>query len=212
MDTPTLDRIARELPIFPLPGVVLMPGALLPLHVFELRYQALVRDVQEGGGFLGLATLQPGYEAEYEGSPPVWPEIGVAELVGHQPFPDGRCNIVLQYVGAVEMQSERETDRPYRVVSARARTLHMGGARQAITGLQLMVLQLGAISPAAAAEARRLVDLDGTELVDSLARKLLQKDDAQRAYLRAERLVDRIDMVRERLADFMAVATPTARA
>ncbi|HEX7252885.1 MAG TPA: LON peptidase substrate-binding domain-containing protein, partial [Thermoanaerobaculia bacterium] len=32
----------RRLRIFPLPGVVLLPGTLLPLHIFELRYRAMI--------------------------------------------------------------------------------------------------------------------------------------------------------------------------
>ena len=35
-------RAAPELPVFPLPRTVLMPGAMLPLHVFEPRYRELV--------------------------------------------------------------------------------------------------------------------------------------------------------------------------
>ena len=37
-------ELRGPLPVFPLPGVVLFPGALLPLHVFELRYRTMVRD------------------------------------------------------------------------------------------------------------------------------------------------------------------------
>lgn len=56
-------------PVFPLPGVVLFPHAVLPLHVFELRYRTLVRDALSNGRRFALATLQPGWEADYQGSP-----------------------------------------------------------------------------------------------------------------------------------------------
>lgn len=59
----------RPVPVFPLPGVVLFPHAVMGLHVFELRYRALVRDALQGQRQLALATLQPGWEADYQGSP-----------------------------------------------------------------------------------------------------------------------------------------------
>lgn len=56
-------------PVFPLPGTVLFPHVLLPLHVFELRYRTMVRDALSGGRHLALALLQPGWERDYKGSP-----------------------------------------------------------------------------------------------------------------------------------------------
>ena len=55
--------------MFPLPGVVLFPHAALALHVFELRYRTLVRDALAGGRVLAIATLRPGWERDYHGSP-----------------------------------------------------------------------------------------------------------------------------------------------
>lgn len=60
---------ARLVPVFPLPGVVLFPHAVLGLHVFEVRYRALVRDALHGHRQLALATLAAGWEGDYEGSP-----------------------------------------------------------------------------------------------------------------------------------------------
>jgi Lon protease-like protein len=59
----------HPVPVFPLPGVVLFPGARLPLHVFELRYRTMVRDVLSGERVLALALLCPGWERDYHGSP-----------------------------------------------------------------------------------------------------------------------------------------------
>ena len=51
-----------ELPIFPLPNVVLFPAALLPLHIFEPRYRAMVADALEGDRQIGMVMLRPGWE------------------------------------------------------------------------------------------------------------------------------------------------------
>ncbi|MFN8589119.1 MAG: LON peptidase substrate-binding domain-containing protein [Candidatus Eisenbacteria bacterium] len=59
----------RPVPVFPLPGVVMFPHAAMPLHIFELRYRTMVRDALSGERAIALATLKPGWEADYHGSP-----------------------------------------------------------------------------------------------------------------------------------------------
>jgi len=84
------------IPIFPLPNVVLFPNVFLPLHIFEPRYREMVRDALGGDRIIGMVLLRPGYEADYEGRPPVYP-VGCAGVVTHaEPLPDGRYNIVLR--------------------------------------------------------------------------------------------------------------------
>ena len=51
-----------SVPLFPLPGTVLLPGGLLPLHVFEERYREMLRDALAGERLIGMAFLLPGYE------------------------------------------------------------------------------------------------------------------------------------------------------
>lgn len=63
----------HPVPVFPLPGTVLFPGVQLPLHVFEQRYRALVRDALGGDRTIALALLQPGWERDYQGSPEFHP-------------------------------------------------------------------------------------------------------------------------------------------
>jgi len=53
-----LSTFPRNVPIFPLAEVVLFPGALLPLHVFEKRYQAMVKDVLSGDRLIAIALLK----------------------------------------------------------------------------------------------------------------------------------------------------------
>lgn len=59
----------QPVPVFPLPNVVLFPHAVVPLHVFELRYRTMVRDAIAGERLIALALLQPGWEGEYHASP-----------------------------------------------------------------------------------------------------------------------------------------------
>jgi uncharacterized protein len=84
------------IPIFPLPNVVLFPNVFLPLHIFEPRYRRMVDDALKGDRIIGMVLLRPGWEANYEGRPPVYP-IGCAGVITHaERLPDGRSNIVLR--------------------------------------------------------------------------------------------------------------------
>ena len=102
------------IPIFPLPNVVLFPNVFLPLHIFEPRYRAMVADAVKGDRIIGMALLRPGFEASYEGRPPVYP-IGCAGVITHtDPLPDGRSNIVLRGLEKFRITSE-DSSRPYRL-------------------------------------------------------------------------------------------------
>ena len=101
------------IPIFPLPNAVLFPSVFLPLHVFEPRYRQMVADALGADRLIGMALLQPGWELEYQGRPPVYP-IGCAGVMTHaEPLPDGRYNIVLRGLQKFRILDE-DDDRPYR--------------------------------------------------------------------------------------------------
>ena len=55
------------IPIFPLPNVVLFPNVFLPLHIFESRYRAMVKDALASDRIIGMVLLQPGLRGELRG-------------------------------------------------------------------------------------------------------------------------------------------------
>ncbi|NOT27518.1 MAG: hypothetical protein HOP16_15640 [Acidobacteria bacterium] len=102
------------IPIFPLPNAVLFPNVFLPLHIFEPRYRAMIADTLEGDRIIGMALLRPGYEADYQGRPPVFP-IGCAGVVTRaETLADGRYNIILRGLERFRI-SEEESGKAYRV-------------------------------------------------------------------------------------------------
>ena len=102
------------IPIFPLPNVVLFPNVFLPLHIFEPRYRAMVREAIEGDRIIGMALLKPGFESNYEGRPPIY-QIGCAGVITHsEPLPDGRFNIVLRGLEKFRITAE-DRSKPYRM-------------------------------------------------------------------------------------------------
>ena len=99
--------LPSEIPIFPLPNVVLFPSALLPLHIFEPRYRAMVADALEGERLIGMVMLRPGWEPRYEKAPEVYP-IGCAGFITHaDQLPDGRYNIMLRGLQKFRILGER---------------------------------------------------------------------------------------------------------
>ncbi|MBI4487246.1 MAG: LON peptidase substrate-binding domain-containing protein [Acidobacteria bacterium] len=102
------------IPIFPLEAATLFPNGTYPLHIFEPRYRAMVADALKGTRIIGMVTLQPGHEAEYEGRPPIFP-IGCAGLITeYEELPDGRYNIVLGGLVKFRVLGE-DNSRPYRL-------------------------------------------------------------------------------------------------
>jgi hypothetical protein len=84
------------IPIFPLPNVVLFPNVFLPLHIFEPRYREMVGDALGGDRIIGMVLLRPGWEADYDGRPAIYP-VGCAGLITFaERHNDGRYNIVLR--------------------------------------------------------------------------------------------------------------------
>src|SRR5688500_8300962 len=109
------------IPFFPLPNVVLFPHVFLPLHIFEPRYREMVADALGGDRLIGMVLLRPGWEADYDGRPPVYP-IGCAGVITHQDrMPDGRYNIVLRGLEKFRITGE-DASEAYRV--ARVESLH----------------------------------------------------------------------------------------
>ena len=95
-----------SLPIFPLPSVVLFPNVFMPLHIFEPRYRQMIADALNGDRIIGMVTLRPGHEEDYEGTPPIY-ATGCSGLITHSDrLDDGRYNIILRGLEKFAIHSE----------------------------------------------------------------------------------------------------------
>ncbi len=97
-----------ELPLFPL-NVVLFPGTVLPLHIFEGRYRQMVADCQRDNKPFGVVLLRPESEHLHE----VPHEIGtIAEIRNVDRLKDGRYNLIA--IGTQRFRIIRQhRNRPY---------------------------------------------------------------------------------------------------
>jgi Lon protease-like protein len=98
------DAALAELPIFPLPQVVLFPNALLPLHVFEPRYRALLKDCLATHKAMAMALIVDHEDRDAHGHPRIAPIAGVGFILEHQTLPDGRSSVLLHGRGRVRLE------------------------------------------------------------------------------------------------------------
>lgn len=110
-------RASRLVPVFPLPDVVFFPKTVLPLHVFESRYRAMVRDALAADRCLAVALLRPGWEREYERGPAFHDVATVGRMEEVETTADGRFLFRLVGTGRVRL-GDVVRDTPYRVVRA----------------------------------------------------------------------------------------------
>ncbi len=122
MPSPFPDSLLVSL--FPLPGVVLFPGSVMPLRVFEPRYLKMLEDAMATERFIGMAHLKDPADLP-PGSlittlPPVHEVLGVGTVVAHEPQEDGTINIAV--LGQARCRiTEEVPHQPYRI--ARVETL-----------------------------------------------------------------------------------------
>lgn len=119
-ETISLD-FRRPIAVFPLPGVVLLPHAVQPLHIFEPRYRQMIEHAigrVQGGNLL---TAEPIAMASFagnerndaeEGEPPLKRAVCVGKIVQHQQLADGRHNLLLQGVCRARIRMLVEPDGP----------------------------------------------------------------------------------------------------
>lgn len=106
--------VSITVPLFPLPGVVLFPGVRMPFYVFEPRYQALLAEVLDSHGLVGLPTLLSGSESGAADRPPISTVFGVGHVGDYKTHADGTSHILVS--GAHRVRLERELpSEPYRM-------------------------------------------------------------------------------------------------
>ena len=160
------------IPIFPLPDPMLFPKVSRPLHIFEPRYRAMVADALKGDRIIGMVTLRPGYEADYEGRPPVY-AIGCAGVITDiEELPDGRFNLVLQGLVKFRITAE-DNSRAYRL--ARVDAMPESSSEEERAALRNLRPELEAVLAAAAGPSRSgpvPPEIPDEDLVNTLAQYL----------------------------------------
>jgi len=122
----TIPRVSlpETLPVFPLTGVLLLPGTVLPLHVFEPRYRAMVEDSLSAERVFGM--IQP-FAPQQDNRPlpgaenqaPDLYKVGCAGYIEKwEKLPEGRYFVQLRGVNRFRFEQEFSLQRGYRRVKA----------------------------------------------------------------------------------------------
>lgn len=109
-------RLPDRLPVFPLAGVLLLPGGKLPLNIFEPRYLDMVSDAMSGDRMIGM--VQPTDPAHDAPAPEIYPIGCAGRITVYEETDDGRYLITLTGLSRFDIREELSTTTRYRQVLA----------------------------------------------------------------------------------------------
>src|SRR6056297_1260601 len=100
--------------LFPLPGLVMFPHAMQPLHIFEPRYVEMLRESLATDRLISMATLLDPYNVPVSSPPPISKTVCLGKIVSHAELEGDRHNILLVGVRRATIRREHETSRSFR--------------------------------------------------------------------------------------------------
>lgn len=113
-DVSGFDDLPRDIPVFPLPRVILLPRAQLPLNIFEPRYLNMVDDAMAGDRIIGMIQPQGGPDRL-----PALAQVGCAgRITSYAETSDGRYVITLSGICRFRIAAELPARTPYRQIRA----------------------------------------------------------------------------------------------
>jgi Lon protease-like protein len=200
------------LPIFPLPDLTFFPRTVLPLHIFEARYRAMVTDCLARDKRLAVVGLRPGYETTYDGKPPVYEVTGVGRIVQWERLATGRYNLLLRGERRARIDRELPADTLYRMVAATPleETGAEGPQVQALAGrVKARCRQILAAVGRSGAELQQTLDAlsDPAELSDQVASALVPAHATRQALLEELHVERRLERLAVALDDLLSQLT-----
>jgi Lon protease-like protein len=190
--------LPAEIPIFPLPETSLFPGVSRPFLIFEPRYREMIADALKGDKIIGMIRLQPGFEKDYDGRPPIYSVGCAGRIEKYEQLPDGRYVILLSGLTTFRVVSEDQR-KPYRLARIEAipellkedERLALSTARNQIERQLLTVLPAGVDPPDSS--------LDDDEFVNLVAQNLGMPESTRQELLERNSVVARARALAELL-------------
>jgi Lon protease-like protein len=195
-----------QIPIFPLPDVVLFPNTMLPLHIFEPRYRQMVQDCLAGDKRLAMGLLKPGWEKDYYGRPPIHTIAGAGEIVQHEELSDGRFNVLVQGTMRIGITAELPPDLPYRVVRAKPLADRYAGEKPDALALRverLKVFYLRILAEVNKGQGEMVKIFSGVKdpgiIVDRIAGAVIAEAEVRQQILECVEVPARLSLLQEQL-------------
>ncbi|HET8541988.1 MAG TPA: LON peptidase substrate-binding domain-containing protein [Anaeromyxobacter sp.] len=208
-----LRKAVAALKVFPLHGVVVLPGTPAPFHVFEPRYRALVGDALRGDRILAVPSLF-GKSDAHALRPPLRAICGAGFVETEERHEDGRYDIVLRGLARVRLVEELPPTRLYREFRAEILddVLPPGGARALSDGLEALrqlVYELSTKLPkesGATQLAEAVAQMkDPSAIVDLVAAAAVSDAGARQRVLEELEVARRLELVMEEVAGVVLV-------
>jgi hypothetical protein len=102
------------IPLFPLPGALLLPRGQMPLNIFEPRYLAMIDDALKSHRLIGMIQPDPDLLEAARGAPPLYGVGCIGRITQLAETGDGRYLLTLTGVARFEMTEELKALTPYR--------------------------------------------------------------------------------------------------
>jgi len=115
---PRFDELPRTVPVFPLTGVLLIPGGRLPLNIFEPRYLSMVEDALATGRMMAMVQPREASGEAEEADPALYSVACLGRIISFEEMPDGRITITLLGLNRFRIANELPLHRGYRRVEA----------------------------------------------------------------------------------------------
>lgn len=128
-------------PLITLPNTVFFPQALLPLHIFEPRYQQMLRAVLATNRIFAVARLDPAQAGKTGAHEPAHAIATVGIIRACQKAEDDTSNLLLQGISRVSI-TQIIRERPYRLISVQPLACTAGGSHTQLEIMRLEVLRL----------------------------------------------------------------------
>jgi Lon protease-like protein len=110
-DPSDFSGIAR---LFPLPNLVVFPHVMQPLHIFEPRYRAMLKEAVKNDALIAMAVLAPGWENDYDGRPPIRSTACLCRVATHCKTEQGTYNALLVGIRRIRIDRELAPTKPFR--------------------------------------------------------------------------------------------------
>ncbi|SIS47145.1 LON peptidase substrate-binding domain-containing protein [Insolitispirillum peregrinum] len=196
---PRFDALPRTLPVFPLPGALLLPWGKLPLNIFEPRYLNMVEDALGAGRLIGMIQPLRAQQSPGEDRLPLC-EVGCAgRISSFTESNDGRLLITLTGLIRFRVTGEVPGQRGYRVISPQWGAFADDLAPPPAVKLDRKRLLLSMSGFVQQRELpmnlRILEDLKDPDLITTLAMICPFDVQEKQAILEAETLQDRADLL-----------------
>jgi Lon protease-like protein len=202
-----------ELPLFPLPDHVLLPGVPVPFRIFEPRYRTLVADLQalpQEQRWLAVPRLIDGHARGPLSDPAFIPVAAAARLLRCKPLDDGQLMIVVEGIARCRLE-ERPSLRPYRCARCILLPDEIGSEEAARLAADEVLAKVRVLARRLGDGAERLAEMSAGEYhvltADRLAAILINDLEARQRHLENRDIADRLVVFARLLAKQLGPAS-----